>query len=329
MASRVGVQIAGTTQPGEIAAISTEAERLGYGELWLAEDYFDLGGIASVAAALAATESAPVGLGILSVRVRHPAVTAMEIATLAGAFPGRVMAGLGHGVTRWLDQMGLRPSSSLRSLREATVAVRRLLDGEELSEDGEYASFGRVRLRHRPAERVPVYFGVHGPRSLELAGEVADGTLLGWFSSPDYVAWARQRIDAGRARAGRSDAHPIAALCILSDSDEDPAAARADLAGWASRSLADLSTTPAMLATESGRAMGAALRARPSPGEPLPARTLDDFMAAGNTATCRSFVRRLFEAGADRVVLVPNPEGIRSSAEMLEQIRRATSLLDA
>jgi alkanesulfonate monooxygenase SsuD/methylene tetrahydromethanopterin reductase-like flavin-dependent oxidoreductase (luciferase family) len=326
VATRVGVQVAGTTPADRIAPIAREVEQLGFGELWLAEDFFDLGGMSSVAVALGATKRIPVGLGIASIRVRHPALTAMEFATLAGAHPGRFLAGLGHGVTAWMEQMGLRPPSVIRSLREGTVAVRRLLDGEELTEEGEYASFDAVRLSRPPTEHIPIYHGVHGPRSLELAGEVADGTLLGWFSSPEYVTWARERIDAGRARAGRQDPHPIVALCIASVSDEDPRAARAELAGWASRALTGVSKSTWMQATDAGTELAEAVAARSSEEEVLPDEVLDRFAAFGDLAACESMVGRLLDAGADRVVLVPNPEGVRSTEAMVEQMRRAASI---
>lgn len=45
----VGIQIGATTAPKDLAVVAQEAERLGYGEIWLAENYFQLGGIASVA----------------------------------------------------------------------------------------------------------------------------------------------------------------------------------------------------------------------------------------------------------------------------------------
>ena len=100
----------------------------------MAEDYFEHGGVASVAAALAATNRLPIGLGVVAAPVRHPAVTAMEFATLAGVHPGRLMVGIGHGSPGWMDQMGLRPASPLGLLREAATAVRRLLAGEEITE---------------------------------------------------------------------------------------------------------------------------------------------------------------------------------------------------
>jgi alkanesulfonate monooxygenase SsuD/methylene tetrahydromethanopterin reductase-like flavin-dependent oxidoreductase (luciferase family) len=323
---RVGVQIAATTPPAQIASIVAEAEHLGYAEIWLAEDYFELGGMSSVATALGATREVPVGLGVVSVRARHPAVTAMELATLAGAFPGRFMAGLGHGVPHWVGQMGLKPKSLIGSLREATMSIRGLLDGEELTEAGEYASFDGVRLTHPPAEHVPLYFGVHGPRSLELSGELADGTLLGWFSTPDYVRWARERIDVGRTRAGRSDDHAVVVLLVVSI-DDKVHAAREELRDWATGCLVPMAGSPQSLATEAGRELDAAVRARGEGGGPLPDEVIGRFMAAGDAADCAAMIERLLDAGADRVVLVPNPAGVRTIEGMLEQIRRGAVLL--
>lgn len=52
----------------------------------------------------------------------------------------------------------------------------------------------------------------------------------------------------------------------------------------------------------------------------------DEFVAAGDTSRCRAMIDRLLKAGADRVVLVPNPAGFRSTASMVEQIRTAAAL---
>ncbi len=325
---RIGVQVAATTPPAQLTPVVAKVERLGYGEVWLAEDYFELGGIASVSAALAATERIPVGLGVLSARVRHPAVTAMELATVSALHPGRFMAGLGHGVPSWTEQMGLRPKSFIRSMREGASGIRRLLDGETLTEEGEYYTFADVRLLHPPTEHLPTYFGVHGPRSLALSGESADGTLLGWFSSPDYVRWARERIDEGRSKAGRTDDHAVVVLLVYSLDDDDPGAARAELRVWASEFLVAQAGLPETLATESGRALDAAVRARGSVVELLSDEVIGEFMAAGSVADCRRYVERLLDAGADRVVLVPNPAGQRSVEGMLEQIRRGAALLE-
>ena len=107
--TKLGIQIGASTSPADLGDVVRRAEEYGYGEIWLAEDYFQLGGIASAAIALAATNTIPVGLGVVAAVVRHPAVTAMEFATLAGSYSGRFMAGLGHGSPGWVRQMGLTP----------------------------------------------------------------------------------------------------------------------------------------------------------------------------------------------------------------------------
>ena len=106
--SAVGLGL-GVLAPESIGEISRTAEDLGFDEVWVGEDYFFTGGIAAASAALAATHTIPVGIGIVSAMVRHPAVLAMEIATLARVHPGRIRPGIGLGVPGWLGQMGLMP----------------------------------------------------------------------------------------------------------------------------------------------------------------------------------------------------------------------------
>ncbi len=305
----VGIQIGASTPPQELAKIAALAEELGYGEIWLAEDYFELGGIASVAIALGATESIPIGLGVVAAAARHPAVTAMEFATLAGAHPGRLMAGLGHGSPGWVDQMGLRVDSPIGLLREVTTAVRSLLDAETVSRSDGHFVFDQVTLDHSPGERVPLYYGVMGPASLRLSGELADGTLLGWFSSPGYVRWARTKINEGRERGGVTRPHHLAVLCLLSISESDPVDAREQLAGWAAPMVPGMLSSPLLDEAITGT------------GAPDP--DLTGFVATGSPEECTEMIEGLLDAGADRVVLVPNPAGRISTEAMVEQMELA------
>ena len=176
---------------------------------------------------------------------------------------------------------------------------------------------------------MPLYLGVHGPRSLALSGELADGTLLGWFSSPGYVAWARGQIDEGRRRAGRSDPHALVALCITGISERDPEEIRRELAAWAAPQLLAMVGTPLIGASAAGPQLARLVWSKGDEAAwaDLPDVLLDEFMAAGDTARCRAMVRRLLAAGADRVILVTNPAGVRSTLSMVEQIRSAAALL--
>ena len=137
----VGLVLGSHLAPEQIASTARLGEELGFRELWLAEDYFFTGGISGAGAALGATSEIPVGLGIVSAMVRHPALLAMEVSTLARMYPGRVRPGIGLGVPAWVRQMNLMPRSRIGAMRECVSALRRLLAGEELTEEGDYFSF--------------------------------------------------------------------------------------------------------------------------------------------------------------------------------------------
>jgi alkanesulfonate monooxygenase SsuD/methylene tetrahydromethanopterin reductase-like flavin-dependent oxidoreductase (luciferase family) len=179
------------------------AEELGFQELWFSEDCFFTGGAAGVTAALASTSRLPVGLGVVSAVTRHPALLAMEVAAMSRLYPGRIWAGVGLGVPLWLDQMGLRPSSPLTALRECVSSLRTLLDGNEVSFAGDVFHFDRVKLTHKPQERVPIYMGLVNEKGLRLSGELADGTVLSVLAGTDYIHWAREQTAIGARSAGR------------------------------------------------------------------------------------------------------------------------------
>lgn len=113
--------------PEQLLQIARIADESGLDELWLWEDSFLTGGIASAAAALGATERLAVGVGVLPVPFRNVALTAMEIATLHRLFGDRAIIGIGHGVQAWMEQVGARADSPLTLLREYTTALRQLL----------------------------------------------------------------------------------------------------------------------------------------------------------------------------------------------------------
>lgn len=223
----LGIVVRPELAPEALAAHARRAEAAGFDELWLWEDCFWAGGIAASATALAATSRITVAVGIMPAPVRNAAFTAMEVAALARLHPGRFHAGLGHGVGEWMRQVGAKPASQLTLLEEVTSAVRALLRGETVAVEGRYVRLRDVALGHPPDPVPPVSLGVRGPLSLELSGRVADGTVLDTLSSPSYVRWARERIDAGRAAAGRRDAHRITVFAFAAtDPDGEAAIAR-------------------------------------------------------------------------------------------------------
>jgi 5,10-methylenetetrahydromethanopterin reductase len=179
-----------TFPPSLVTDLARGLEDGGADQLWIIEDCFFTSGVSLAAAALTVTDRLRVGLGILPAVARNPAITAMEIATLSGLAPGRILPGIGHGVQDWMAQMGARTPSPLTTLEEVLVAVRRLLAGERVTMHGRHVHLDDVQLDQPPPSPPPVLAGVRGPKSLAMAGRVAGGMVLAEPASSSYVRLA-------------------------------------------------------------------------------------------------------------------------------------------
>jgi alkanesulfonate monooxygenase SsuD/methylene tetrahydromethanopterin reductase-like flavin-dependent oxidoreductase (luciferase family) len=229
-----------TFPPALVTGMARRLDDGGADQLWLIEDCFYTAGVSLAGAALAVTERLQVGLGILPAVARNPAVTAMEIATLDGLGPGRVLPGIGHGVQEWMGQMGARTPSPLTTLEEVIVAVTRLLAGETVTMDGREVHLDRVALDRPPAAPPPVLAGVRGPKSLAMAGRVAGGVVLAEPASPSYV---RQALD----QAGHPQPFHVAVfapLCVTADRTEAHRIMAPWLAGRLDEPTAGLTALP-------------------------------------------------------------------------------------
>jgi alkanesulfonate monooxygenase SsuD/methylene tetrahydromethanopterin reductase-like flavin-dependent oxidoreductase (luciferase family) len=266
--TRLGVVSLPYFEPARLRSIAAAADEAGLEELWLWEDCFRQGGMASAAAALGATRNLRVGVGILPMPLRNVALLAMEIQAMEGMFPGRFQTAVGHGVLDWMGQVGARVASPLTLMREHVGALRRLLDGEEVTTEGRYVTLDRVKLDWPPARRVPIVVAAEGPKTLHLAGEIADGTVLPGDARLERIGRSRAAIDEGRAAAGREDAHELVVYLMAATGPDAEERLAREAAIWN---------------VELG----------------------DDLGVAGDAEKVAGAVRRWAQAGADTVVLQP------------------------
>jgi alkanesulfonate monooxygenase SsuD/methylene tetrahydromethanopterin reductase-like flavin-dependent oxidoreductase (luciferase family) len=263
--------------PERLRDVARAADEAGLEELWLWEDCFRESGIASAAAVLAWTERLRVGIGLLPAPLRNVALTAMEIATLQRLFPGRFRVGVGHGVQDWMGQVGARVESPLGLLREYLVALRALLNGERITTEGRYVRLDRVALDWSPVPAPALLAGAVGPRSLRLAGELADGTILTAATSPDGVRRARALVEEGRVAGGRDGPHLVTVSVLAATGPGAAERLEAEQRGWGHDPAQDVGI-------------------------------------AGDASAVAAAVGRWVDAGADAVVLQPtgddpDPEG--------------------
>jgi 5,10-methylenetetrahydromethanopterin reductase len=311
MTTRVGMCFDRSFPPAEVTTFARRLEAGGVDELWVIEDCFFTTGVSLAAAALTVTERLTIGLGILPAVARNAAITAMELATLSALGPGRLVAGIGHGVQEWMEQMGARPASPVTTLEEVLVAVRRLLAGETVTTAGRHVTLTDVRLEQPPAIAPPVVAGVRGPKSMAAAGRSADGIVTADGAVPAFVHQARAQ--AGRTQGDGWRVSVFSALCVTDDREAALRLMAPLLGDW-------LSWSPAIAAHPHADEM----RERFEQGGEdalvtMPRDWWLDIAAAGTIDDAAEHIARLAEAGVDDVALFPAPE-LDVAREQVDQV---------
>ncbi len=211
------------------------AESQGLLEIWQADTRLARDCVVMMSAFLTETKRMRVGSGVLPIWTRNAAVIAATWSTmweLAGKVDGqsRVMLGLGAWWEPISSRVGVDRRRPLRAMREYVESIRQLFTMEEVTYQGEFVHLDRVKLDvafgDTSPRDIPIYIGATGPKMLELAGEIADGVVLNYVVSVEYIRNAVERVRIGAERAGRSleDVdRPELLVCCLSD--EDPEAA--------------------------------------------------------------------------------------------------------
>lgn len=151
----------------------------------------------------------------------HPAIVAQAAATLDRLSGGRFNLGVGTGENLNEGPLGYSfPKYAERAarMREALEIMRRLLDGEKLSFDGDFYKTDRAKLYSPPLSRVPIYLAAGGPKSASLAAELADGVIT---SVKDPAETLRRVVDP--LRAGANDPTVLATRWTLHARDDDEA----------------------------------------------------------------------------------------------------------
>jgi alkanesulfonate monooxygenase SsuD/methylene tetrahydromethanopterin reductase-like flavin-dependent oxidoreductase (luciferase family) len=156
--------------------------------------------------------------------LRHPTITAGAISGLHQLTDGRVVLTIGSGGSA-MGSVGRKPAGQ-REMREYIEAVRSLLSGQSAEVDG------RTAVPLQQARPVPVYMSCDGPKSLRLAGEIADGVVIGLGMALDVVAAKIAIVREAAAAAGRDpDTIDIWGLGFTSVRD-DPALAKQDITAF-------------------------------------------------------------------------------------------------
>lgn len=311
----VGVILPRDLPAADVLTYARTADELGFAELWVVEDLGYHGGVAQAAAVLAVTERIRVGIGLLPTAVRNVAFTAMEVNTLAGMFPGRLEVGLSHGMAGWIRQVGAWPQSPLTLLREQLTALRRLLAGETVTAEGRYVTLRDVRLESPAPTPPPLLVGARRPRTMAVAGRLADGTVLAEPVTPEYARVAAEQ--AGAPPGHRVVAYNLA--CVDDDVDAARLRVRPGLQ-WVGEPDFGVQIEPLPFAQEFTD-LRAACADRAELTRRMPDAWVDRLAHVGPPEAVRAGIAALGDAGVTSVVLMPGDqdplEALRAFARVL------------
>ena len=155
---------------------------------------------------------------------RHPQVTANASATIDELSGGRAFVGIGTGGP-WGKPQAKR--CTLKELRDAVEFIKKFTAGEEVVYKG-------MKMQSEYSRRqLPVYIACGGPKSCQLAGQVADGVIATSNADLTIAKWRMEQVGRGAERVGRDPAeidYWVRGMIYITDSKEQ---ARKEVAGYA------------------------------------------------------------------------------------------------
>ncbi len=222
-------------QPEDLVTHAVLAEKAGFDMVVVSEhfhpwvDDVSASGFAfsTIGAMAAATTTIGFATGVTTPLFRyHPAVVAQAAATLDRLSGGRFVLGVGTGENINEGPLGYEfPKYAERNARmtESLEIMRRLLDGEKLTFDGEYYVTDRARLYSPPLGPVPILMAAGGPKSAVLAGQKAQGVITSVKDPAETIENVIDPLRSAASEAGRPDPTVLATRWSLFASDEDEA----------------------------------------------------------------------------------------------------------
>ena len=184
------------------------AEDHGFEAVWQAESRLVRDAIVPMAAYAAVTEKLKVGSGVINNWTRNIGLLASTFLTLDDLAPNRIICGIGAWWDPLAKNVGIDRRKPLTAMKETVTVLRKLLNMERVSFEGEFISVHGIELdvvhgRKEP-RNVPIFIGATGDNMMEMTGEIADGVVLNYCVPPEYNNKALELLAAGAKKAGKT-----------------------------------------------------------------------------------------------------------------------------
>jgi 5,10-methylenetetrahydromethanopterin reductase len=204
------------------------AEEKGFDAVWQAESRLVRDAIVPMAAYAAVTEKIKIGSGVINNWTRNIGLLASTFLTLDDLAPDRMICGIGAWWDPLAENVGIDRRKPLTAMRETVEILRRLLNMENVTFDGEFVHVKDIELDvvhgRREPRNVPIMIGATGPKMLQLAGEICDGVVMNYCVPVEYNEMALENIEIGAKRVGKTlddIDRPQLIVCSVSENHEE------------------------------------------------------------------------------------------------------------
>jgi F420-dependent oxidoreductase-like protein len=310
----------------EQIALAKLGDEEGLDSVWIAEAWGQ-DAVTMMALIAGATERIAIGSAIMQIPARAPAATAMAAATLDVVSNGRFRLGLGPSGPQVSEGWyGVPFPKPVERTREYVEIVRKALTREPLTFEGEHyqlpiqggSGLGKpLKLLAKPvSERIPIYLGAIGPRSVEQVGEIADGWLP-FLLSPENPSVLMDPLMRGLEKAGRDRAE-VDVLCAVPTSVAETREAALDaVRPWVAFYLASMGAKDKNFYVEAAERYGFGEEARACQEAGLAGdqagavaaisnELIDTTCIAATPDTLAERLARYEAAGVDGIIAVPS-----------------------
>jgi Coenzyme F420-dependent N5,N10-methylene tetrahydromethanopterin reductase and related flavin-dependent oxidoreductases len=207
MTKRVAIYLQDAHDLREGLDIARYAEEKGFEAVWQAESRLVRDAIVPMAAYAAVTERIKVGSGVINNWTRNIGLLAATFLTLDDLAPNRIICGIGAWWDPLAKNVGINRTKPLKAMEETVTVMRRLLNMERVTFEGEFVNVHGIELDvvhgRREPRNVPIYIGATGDKMMEMAGRIADGVVMNYCVPVDYNDVAIEQLMVGLKNAGR------------------------------------------------------------------------------------------------------------------------------
>lgn len=291
----------------EFGKIIRRAEDWGFDLVWIPDQGFVRDPFVSLAHVASVTERIGFGIGVTNPFSRHPMQVARAMGALADLRNGQIVLGIGAGEKVMRDAIGAPEGRFVESAREMIKAIRALFAGERVNVEAPVFAMRDAAMEFEPTHRVPIYIASTHPEAFRLAGEMADGVIVGDVAEPDALRTVIRKVREGAEAAGRDPSEVqivdwVATVCVenAAEADHVRQLLRQHVMGQTIGTMHKATREALGIEPDRGQAIREAFRNhQPVSADLVPDDLVDRVTLIGDAETLAGRIREIEAAGVD------------------------------